>query len=85
MKDALIEYYLFFTIPVLLSGGVAYFCFREPPKIFKIEYKENSVSMPLHSSTMIGARSAASAVKKFNRKYGRVYSVQNVIEVREQK
>lgn len=85
MRDALIGYCLFFTIPVLLSGGVAFFCFREPPKMFKIEYKENSDNTPLYSSIIIGARSGASAVKRFNRKYGRSYSVQNVIEVREQK
>lgn len=87
MKDVLdvLEYWSFFIVPVFLSVGIAWICFREPKKLYKIEYKEISDNMPLYSSTIIGARSGASAVKKFNRKYGRVYSVQNVTEVREQK
>ncbi len=57
---------------------VLFYPAREQKKLYKIEYKK---TLTYHSMVM-EAKNPASAVKKFNRKYGRTCEVQNVTEIR---
>ena len=51
---------------------------EEQKRLYKVEYKK----VLAYHSVIIEAKNPASAVKKFNRKYGRTCEVQNITEIR---
>lgn len=63
-----------FTITLL----ALFYPIKERKKLYKIEYKKTLT----YHSMIIEAKTPASAVKKFNRKYGRTCEVQNITEIR---
>lgn len=70
---------LIFGAFIFIITSLVLFCStKEQRRLYKIEYKK----VLTYHSVMIEAKKPASAVKKFNRKYGRTCEVQNVTEIR---